>query len=200
MPKKDVHHYQDRLQASVIGVFNTAQQEQGKGTCSNGSASAWLKAERPKLKIYPHQADYCDTCAKMKEEINGLLTTLKRKRQTGSTTEEEQKKIESDIQKAEDSLAAHKHHATKAREYYNAMVLRCQDQWKAIQAIDEGQLQHNPLLHGFTLTLSVDYQMSKLVPYWGCSPQPGSTYYLQKLSHDLLGIIDQRRKSSGIFI
>jgi hypothetical protein len=26
----------------------------------------------------------------------------------------------------------------------------------------------------FSLTLSVDYQMNKLVPYWGLTPQPGS--------------------------
>jgi len=34
--------------------------------------------------------------------------------------------------------------------------------------------------HKFNLVLSADYQMGKLVPYWGQSPQPGSTYYLQK--------------------
>ena len=32
--------------------------------------------------------------------------------------------------------------------------------------------------------------MSKLVPNWGQSPQPGSIYYLQKLSHDIFGIVN----------
>ena len=31
------------------------------------------------------------------------------------------------------------------------------------------------LKNSFSLVLSVDYQMSKLVPYWGQSAQPGST-------------------------
>ena len=38
----------------------------------------------------------------------------------------------------------------------------------------------------FNLVISADYQMSKLVPYWGMSAQPGCTYYLQKLSLKLL--------------
>ena len=38
--------------------------------------------------------------------------------------------------------------------------------------------------------------MNKLTPYWGYSPQPGSTYYLQKLSHDLLGIVNHSDEAS----
>ena len=42
--------------------------------------------------------------------------------------------------------------------------------------------------------------MQKLVPYWGISPQPGSTYYLQKLSYDLFGIVDHKDESSAVYI
>ena len=38
-----------------------------------------------------------------------------------------------------------------------------------------------------------------LVPHWGSSPQPGSTYYLQKLSYDLLGIADYWDGSSAVY-
>lgn len=55
------------------------------------------------------------------------------------------------------------------------------------------------LKHCFTLTISADYQMQKLVPYWGSSPQPGSTYYFQKLSYDLFRIVDQRDESSAVY-
>lgn len=34
------------------------------------------------------------------------------------------------------------------------------------------------LRHSFNVVLAGDYQMSKLVPYWGQSPQPASTYYI----------------------
>ena len=42
--------------------------------------------------------------------------------------------------------------------------------------------------------------MQKLVPYWGCSPQPGSTYYCQKLFHDIYGIVDHPDQTCMIYI
>ena len=48
--------------------------------------------------------------------------------------------------------------------------------------------------------ISADYQMNKLVPYWGLSPQPGSTYYLQKLSHDIYGIVNHATNSSVVYL
>jgi len=50
--------------------------------------------------------------------------------------------------------------------------------------------------HCFTLAISADYQQSKLIPSWGKTEQPGSTYYLQKVSHDIFGIVDHREKST----
>ena len=48
--------------------------------------------------------------------------------------------------------------------------------------------------------IASDYQMSKLVPYWGQSPQPGSTYYLQKLSHDIFGIVNHVTKKTTVYM
>ena len=73
-------------------------------------------------------------------------------------------------------------------------VLRCNAR------TDEEEERLRQLKHLFTAVLSVDYQMSKLVPSWGLSPQPGSTYYLQKLSNDILGIIDHRDGSGTLYI
>ena len=63
-----------------------------------------------------------------------------------------------------------------------------------------GDTELSRLKHSFTLTLSVDYQMSRLVPHWGHSPQPGSTYYLQKLSIDLFGLVDHRDETAHIYL
>lgn len=203
MPKKGVHHYNQRIEESVVGVFNRVQGERGRGTCSNGSVSAWLKAERPKLSIYPHKADYCDTCARLKETISGIQTSLKRKRHTGSVEEEEQRKLESDIRTTEDTLAMHKEQAAKSRDFYNEMTARCKQQWAKIQELTDAQPDSeslSALKHTFTLALSADYQMSKLIPHWGHSPQPGSTYYLQKLSIDLFGLVDHRDESAHMYL
>ena len=60
MPKAGVSHYEERKRRSVVGEFNRSQRESGKGECSNGSSHNWLKADRPKVAISPHQEDYCD--------------------------------------------------------------------------------------------------------------------------------------------
>ena len=64
--------------------------------------------------------------------------------------------------------------------------------WKEIEALTaktslsaEEEEELATKKHVFTLILSADYQQSKLIPYWGCSAQPGSTYYLQKAPHDV---------------
>ena len=56
------------------------------------------------------------------------------------------------------------------------------------------------LKHCFTLTVSADYQQSKLIPSWGKTEQPGSTYYLQKVSHDVFGIVDHRNENGTIYL
>lgn len=38
--------------------------------------------------------------------------------------------------------------------------------------------------------ISCDYQMGKLIPYWGQTAQSGKTYYTQKLMHHVFGIVD----------
>ena len=52
----------------------------------------------------------------------------------------------------------------------------------------------------FVLVVSADYQMAKLVPYWGLSPQPASTYYLQKLSHDIFGVVNHGTNKSRVYL
>lgn len=80
-------------------------------------------------------------------------------------------------------------------------------QWKEIVTItDKGPLSRvekeklASLKHCFTLTISADYQQSKLIPTWGRSEQPGVTYYLQKVSHDIFGIVDHRDETGVLYL
>ena len=52
----------------------------------------------------------------------------------------------------------------------------------------------------FDLVLCADYQMCKLVSYWGCSAEPGSTFYLQKLNHDIFGIVNHGSGCSTVYL
>jgi len=206
-PKAGVSNYEQRVQQSLVGEFNRAQVEQQKSTISNYSASVWLKKERPKYSVYPHKLDYCDTCAKKKELLRSKQTTLNRICQTGSADENQQKQIENEMSQISAELEVHCEQARKSHDYYKEVTDRCNKDWAAICELESKankNQQENEnlekLRHNFTVVLSADYQMQKLVPYWGQSPQPGSTYYLQKLSHDIFGIVDHRDNHSTIYI
>ena len=177
--------------------FNKAQRGIGKGTCSNGSACNWLQKHRPKVAICPHKQDYCDTCAKHNTDIHTQQTTLNQIRQSGSASVKDQLSIEAEIKCLGDSLEEHHMRARLSHEHYIEQSA-VKSQWRRSEKwMMKKGLPCNTWL---TLTLSADYQMTKLVPHWGFSPQPGSTYYFHKLSHDILGIVNHSDKTSCIYI
>ena len=207
MPKRTVAHYEERLSRSVVGEFNQVQSEQGKEECSNGSTHNWLKSYRLKVAICPHQEDYCDTCSKYKTKIHAAQTTMNRLLQSGSAPVEEIERLENEISDLNQKHETHRDEAQKSHSYYTEVTARCAAEWNEIILLEEkGTLteEERSKLAGlkckFNLVISVDYQMSKLVPYWGYFAQPGSTYYLQKLSHDIFGIVDHGQKSSTVYL
>jgi len=207
MPKATVSHYEERLSRSVVGEFNRVQRELGKTECSNGSSHNWLKQYRPKLATCPHQEDYCDTCSKNKTNVHAIQTTINRLQQSGSASPEEVKRLEEELKQLNQFHETHRDEAQKSHTYYSEVVARCAMEWSDITSLEEKEtltedekIKLDGLKCKFNLVISVDYQMSKLVPYWGYSAQPGSTYYLQKLSHDIFGIVNHARKSSTIYL
>ena len=122
---------------------------------------------------------------------------------TGSASEGEIRALQSTKENLQEELREHKDVATKSREYYKGSTDECKEQWSAITQLtnkyvlsrsEREDLERKK--HGFTLTISADYQQSKLVPSLGKTEQPGSTYYLQKVSHDIFGIVDHSEKST----
>ena len=207
MPKKGVSHYQERVSRSVVGEFNRTQRDNGLGECSNGSSHNWLKTERPKLAICPHREDYCDTCSKHKIEVHAKQTTINRLRQASNSEPDEIKKLEDELTHLKDVQENHRQRAQKAHQYYVDTTARCASEWKQIKDLeekatrtDDEEEQLAVLKHKFNLVLAVDYQQCKLVPYWGMSDQPGSTYYLQKLNHDIFGVVNHGSNSSAVYL
>lgn len=105
--------------------------------------------------------------------------------------------------KAESELSAHKKVAQEALEHYKFVTGKCKRDWQAIvslaswENLDEpGQTQLQLLKESFVLVLSADYQMTKVIPFWGSSAESGMTYYQRKASHDLYGIVDHRHDSN----
>ena len=122
IPKDGVRCYQQRLTQSLVGEFNRAQRENGGATISNYSGSEWLRKERPKHGIYPHKKDYCDTCAKIKHNIESKRMSLTRLMQSVSSSEESQAQLQSDMTELERELQVHREVAMKSHEYYNDMI------------------------------------------------------------------------------
>lgn len=83
---------------------------------------------------------------------------------------------------------------------------RCKAEWaeftelEAKSTLNDDKDRLAILKNGFNLMLSADYQMAKLVPYWGQTAQPGSTYYLQKQSHNAFGIADHSSGTSTVHL
>ena len=119
--------------------------------------------------------------------------------------------IEDDISAL--NLECHRKVAQESHQYFVDVTKRCAKEWADINELEcksvltnDQEEQLAVLKHKFNVVnvvnvvLSADYQMSKLVPYWGLSPQPGSTYYLQKLSHDILGIVNHATDVSAVYL
>ena len=124
------------------------------------------------MAICPHKQDYCDTCAQSNTDIHTQQTTLNRIRQSGSASVEDQLSIEAEIKCLEDSLEEHRTRARLSHEHYIEQTKLCEESMKKIREANDEE-ERASLQRRFTLTLSVDYQMSKLVPHWGFSLQPG---------------------------
>ena len=122
-------------------------------------------------------------------------------------TEECQKDLEKEIAGLKTAHKTYRKEAELSHEDYIKLIKRCKEEMIKIETLEqntdpsEEEMEELARLRNkFTLTPSVDYQMLKLLPNWGYSPQPGSTYYLQKLSHDLLGIVNHCNDQAAMYI
>lgn len=205
-PKSIVSAYSEKVKSSLLCEFNRTKREAGLDTISNQTALNWLKAERPKTAIYPYQTDYCDYFSKVKTEIQACQQKTSRHLQSGSSSAEVIEELKSNKEDLEKSMAEHRTTARESLQYYREMKQKCEQQWKDINQLEstpsssERDESLQVLQSTFTLLLSADYQMSKLLPFWGHSAQPSSTYYLQKVSYDIYGIVDHRDESGHLYI
>ena len=207
-PKNEESNYSEKEKSSLMSEFNRAQREQGKPEVKSGSTvRSWLKKHRPKHALCPHMTDYCDTCKELNVKLKSLKATKRRLVESGSAQLNEIHQIETNIAKIETQKQAHKEDAFKAREFHHTMIERCKSVWKKIAELEQNTSlseadadQLEALKHQFTLVISADYQQAKLLPHWGRTAQPGQTYYFQKISHDIFGIVDHRTDQNSIYL
>ena len=205
-PKSNAVAFTQKNNNSLVCEFNRTQREKGGDCISSQTVLNWLKLERPKVSIYPHQSDYCDTCSKIKIETHALQQRIYRTLQSGNALVEDVEELKKSKEALEQRLQEHRAVAKESLECYRKMKEKCSKQWKEISDLEktEPSVERNKTLQQlqstFTLLLSADYQMSKLLPYWGHTAQPSSTYYLQKVSYDIYGIVDHRDGTGNLYL
>lgn len=179
----------------------------GRGICGPTAATDWLKQHRPKVALHPSMTDYCDTCKHHKEELSRVQAIMNRLQQSGNASEDELKLYEERKLELDEERRQHREDATKSREFYKSCQDQCKKTWKEITfltskpSLTQSERDELEILkHSFTLTISADYQQSKLIPTWGKTEQPGSTYYFQKASHDIFGIVDHRQEMGTLYL
>lgn len=130
---------------------------------------------------------------------------MNRLKKDGNVNESDLKAHEESKHHLEEQIRQHKEAATKSREFYKTCQDKCKTSWSYIVRLSNKspltaaeREELDSLKHCFTLTISADYQQSKLIPSWGKIEQPSSTYYLQKVSHDVFGIVDHREEKGTI--
>ena len=205
-PKDGEANFAQKAKASVVAEFNRTQTEEGQPGISGITGRRWLAECFPKAALCPAMTDYCDTCKSMQEEMRRIRTTRDRLHQSGSAEPAQIHSLEAKLEEVEKELK-HKETASDARAHYRDVTLNCKDEWNTIcrlqnttQRSTSEMQQLEEATNTFCLVLSADYQQSKLVPHWDATAQPGLSYYLQKVSHDILGIVDHRNEKATIYI
>ena len=77
------------------------------------------------------------------------------------------------------TLENHRQEAHKSHTYYTEVSARCASEWNEITELekksslsDEEEERLGSLKNKFNLVICANYQICKLVPYWGMSAQP----------------------------
>ena len=124
--------------------------------------------------------------------------------QSAQAESEDIEKLTDELKQLKADHEGHRLNAQQSHEYYTEVS---SEEWATITSLeqkaeltDEEKETLFGLRNRFNLVLCADYQMAKLVPFWGLSAQPGSTYYLQKLNHDVFGIVNHGSASSCVYL
>ena len=112
------------MKSSLVCEFNHTQKEVGLDTISNQTALNWLKAERPKTVIYPHQTDYCDYYSKVKLEIQACRQRIIRHLQSGAVSSEDIEELKKNKEDLENDLDVHRRVARDSLQYYRNLNVK----------------------------------------------------------------------------
>ena len=181
---------------SLVGVFDQMQASEGRPCCGRTTAAKWLAKERPDTTISPLKLDYCNTCMELYTEIKRQQQIANRLRESGNAQQEDVAAHDTLAKSYRLLLAEHKEIAQASiDEYKEAREKSTQDYQRIAELQKNGcanEEEEEELMQkkaNLNVCVHADYQQAKLIPHWGYTPQPGTTYYKQKLSNDIFGVV-----------
>ena len=188
---------------SLVYEFNKTLED--NKSISNGTAKKWLKACRPKHAISPRKTDYCEMCFECQEQKRRHETIAMRLQQEGNGSESE---IRESLALAESYgllLEEHRMDAGFELDHYQQQTQKSRSSYHHFEELQKKESKAaktnlQKLKSRIIFSLSLDYQQSKLTPHWGASAQPSETYYLRKLSHNILGIVDHTLIKNAVYV
>ena len=183
------------MRTSVVAEFNRAQTEQGMKTMGASTFRRHLEEHFPRVSICPHKEDYCDKCKALGIDISRCRFVIREITESGNSSSQKMEPHEKELAALTKEQREHLQDAKLARNFYNEMVKQCKEQWSRLSTPEVGTSANR---HSFMLVVSADYHQAKLIPYWGRSPQPASTYYMSRESYDVFGIVDHRDDSGHV--
>lgn len=152
------------------------------------------------------KSDYCDTCEELYREIRRQQQVANRLRESGNAEPTQVAAHDTLAQSYRLLLTDHKENAQKSIEECKQVRDKSTQDWKRISEPQSKGCANEPeedellnLKANFNVLVDADYQQAKLIPHWGYSPQPGTTYYKQKLSNDIFGIVAHTTPSRYLF-
>lgn len=192
-------------QHSLVYEFNRTL---GEGeSISNGTAKKWLKIYRPKHGIAPLMTDYCQMCAECQEQKRRMEAIYKRLQQNGNGDEDRIREFQNLAESYRLLLEEHKMEANRELHHYRQQTKQSRNLYCEIKGMQcekdqnaEDRRRLEKLKNELSFTLSLDFQQSKLIPHWGNIAQPGETYYLRKLVHNIFAIIDHALDEKTIYV
>jgi hypothetical protein len=190
---------------SLVYEFNRTLTSDG--SISDGTAKKWLKTYRPKHAITPKKTDYCEMCAECREQKRRYETVSMRLQQNGNSNEDKIRENQALAESYGLLLEEHRTDADNELRHYRELTNKSRTLYCCIEELqrkspktERDKTKLRELTGQVTFTLSLDYQQSKLIPHWGFSPQPGETYYLRKLSHNIFGIVNHTLAENAVYV
>ena len=163
---------------------------------SEATLCKWLKEKTlERYSIQPHQSDYCDTCARFRVELEQMQgVRWAHSKVSGNVTEHEHQLLDARRREVQRRWNDHRAQGRAEHDAYIASIQEAAVQWTALQAHPEEERRDGHAV------ICVDYMQERTLPFFGDSPQPGETYYKQKLTVHLFGLVQHHLRGSLVYL